>query len=353
MKCFDYVNFDASEIQGLAPFNREQSIIDIAEHLCAYREFGNKLVHDRKRKIQERKEYEDASDKTQTLIYREATNNVDVLLSDPSAGDLIPKEYWTNFGELIGSSLNIWSHPHLNLAFYKQLEILSEHKRSKYLVAIPCTVRKPYSSLQRTYRYTRLGRETGLFDTVVFSVIPVFLHPFDASTRYPFANYSWLHDRTSKDLDNLKILQSCRYFAEAVRYLGYEKIIFVHGIGLDSRIKCLKENWGFGDNTIIDVLRIPLYKKMHEFVFSTRELPEPKKIWGGPAKTRVLEASSVLIFLRDFFGKAIEPYISLSGCTLPDGMYEYAGYTREVAEETLAPLRLPDHPESSARTEIW
>lgn len=348
----NYSNMRDSEILNPNPFDFEKSVEIMARHQADFLlSCSNVDMDKKKRLIQNVKDFNGANNIKETEIYKKQEFLLKSIVEEPSAGDLIPKKHWRNSDEFIGSSLDIWSHPHLNYAFYKQLEMMSKMKRSKYLVVIPCTMRKPYSAVQRTQRYAKLSVKTGAFDAIVFSVIPVFVGPYDASTKYPFANYSWNHNATSPVLDNLKFLQSCRYFAEAVRMLGYEKLIFIHNGGLNERIEILKKVWRFSDDSILDPFQFPEYLRMFRFSFSTRELPEPKKFWDGVAKGRVLESSPISQFLVDYFGDIFRPHVKAGLARITDEMREYANYDHEKMKKVLAKHRLPET--KSSEIELW
>ena len=355
------INFNElyeSEIQNPNPFNIKESTLILGDHRADFLVSQDCSAYEpvlRKKKKQYVLDYKNAANKEDTELYADVQKQISDICNTLNADDLIPKKHWRNLNEFIGSSLDIWGHPHLNYAFYKQLEIMSKIKRSKYLFVIPCSMNKPYSSTRRVQGYMKISNETGLFDVLVFSVIPVFLAPYDASTKYPFSCYSWDHGKTSVPLDNLKYYQSCRYFAEAMRMLNYEKIIFCHNGSLDDRIDILKNDWKFSENNIIDIIKIPEYANAHRFKFSTGELPEPKKFWRGCAKTRFLESSAVALFLCDFFGSDIYPYLKSRSEGLTQTEKEYSGYNADKMQSYLSAYRIQNVKKDSndSNIELW
>ena len=282
-------------------------------------------------------DYKNAEDKTKTKLWAEQKEKFDGIVNHSRAGQLIPKEYWADFDELIGSAAKVCCHQHMIFAQARMLEILEKEKRSDILVAVPCSSTKPYSSVGRIQRFANCSRETRLFDLLVFSVNPIFVTPIDFTICYPFANYSDPDNVESKLWAEVMYNLSVKHMAEAVRRLGYRKIIVAHGGTLEPRIRYMRE-WGFGEQTLIDVFNIDLYHKACKFKFSSKELPEPKKFYKGMMKSRFLSGNEISCFMRDVFGPQVFPYFKTGWEHVENGVKEYAGYSEAKVKEIVDKL---------------
>lgn len=333
-------------------FDYEASATRFAIEQGMYRGFGGGPT---KYKNDMRKQFRETGIENikSTEAWNIGTKNVDKILSNPLAGDLIPKEHWDSFENLMGSSFDIWCHPHLHFAHYKQIDEMSKLDRSKYLVVLPCSAAKPYSQQQRYGRWIRSANQYRDFDVCIFSVIPTFVAPYDSSIRYPFANYSWLHDKTSPMLDSLKILQSVNLFVDAVRALGYTKLIFFHSGGLDDRVQLLRDRYKFSESTIIDVQKIPVYWDSHRYKFSTKELPEPKEFHRGMTKIRFIGGRAPSLFINDYFGSHQRGQFLQWWDDVDDNTKQFCGYTKSKINKLMKSLDAPSLGFKPDNIEIW
>lgn len=282
-------------------------------------------------------DYKNASDKTRTKLWVEQKEKFDGIVNNPRVGQLIPKEYWADFDDLIGSDCKVCSHQHMIFAQARMLEILEKEKTADIIVAVPCSTTKPYSSVGRLQRFINCSKETRLFDVLVFSVNPIFVTPIDFTICYPFVNYSSPYDTASAVWEQTMYGLSVKHMAEAVRRLGYKKIIVAHGGSLDARVQTMRE-WGFSEQTLIDVFNIDLYHKACKFKFSSKELPEPKKFYKGMMKSRFLSGNEISCFMRDVFGPQVFPYFKIGWEHVENDVKEYAGYSEAKVKEIVDSL---------------
>lgn len=333
-------------------FDREKSAIRFSQEQGMYRGFGGGPTG---YKNAMRKEFRNTpiEDIKKTEAWNIGATKLDEVLNNPHSADLIPKEHWDSFENLMGSSFDIWCHPHLHFAHYKQIDEMMKLKRSKYLVVLPCSAAKPYSQMQRYGRWVRASNDLRDFDVFIFSVIPTFIAPYDSSIRYPFANYSWLHDKTSPMLDSLKILQSVNLFVDAVRALDYSKLIFIHSGTLDDRIQLLKDRYKFSDESIIDITKLPIYYDAHRYKFSTQELPTPSEFYTGMIKMRLISGRSPSLFMNDFFGAHERKHFLQWWDEVDDNTKQFCGYSDAKIKKLMKSLGAPSCGSSAPNIELW
>ena len=277
-------------------------------------------------------EYKSAEDKRKTKLYFRQKEKFDRIISHSKVDRLIQKEYWTDFGEIIGSTGKVFCHPHMLFAQEKMIEIMTKKKRSDVLVATVCSLAKPYSSVMRLQRFINCSRDTGMYDFLVYSIIPIFITPVDFSVCYPFSAYSMEYHNTSDLMGDLGFRMGVKHLVETITRLGYKKVIFVHGGALDDKIKYLRE-WGFTDKTLVDVFHIDLYHRASQFEFSSGELPEPKQFYPGLVKSRFITGNAISCFMRDVFGPQAFPYFKTGWEHVEDNIKEYAGYSEAKVKE--------------------
>lgn len=331
-------------------FDYEKTLDVLATHEAEHLLFGGPQRPERKQEV---RDYNEATDKRSTQLYNRVKTRLDGILNNPEVEDYIPKEYWDDFEKLTGCSFYLWGHPHMNFAHLKQIEALEKIGPADTLVVTPCTHTKPYSNTNRFKRFIRCSKETRKFDFLAFSVVPTLVAPYDASSRYPLANYSWPVGEASPVLDELKCIQSSKNFFELVNVLKYKKIIFIHWDSLNDRLKVLNERyncWSFADSKnienrkgfeYIEVHKLPVYRDSHRFKFSTKELPIPNKFYTGVLKTRFIEGTAVSCFMRDYFGPEVYPYFMQSWDNVSQGEKEYGNYSPELVENLMKELRGP------------
>lgn len=124
--------------------------------------------------------------------------------------------------------------------------------------------------------------------------------------------------------------------------------------GLDDRINVLKEVWKFSDETILDIIKIPEYRDIHKFKFSTGELPEPKTFNWGIAKTRFLTSAAIGQFMMDLFGAAVQKYYCQTIQTITQAEKEFAKYDSSKMQEYLKKWRVSGSGSNdSCGIELW
>lgn len=323
----DYMGLTAGE-RECPPFDYEKALNNAAFLAAKYIEDYNPRTE---RTTRLKKEYENAENKKETEIYKNEKERLDKILAHSEVERLIPKSQWTDFTELVGHAIKVDAHPHVLFAQERMLQIAEKYKRADILVTSPCTASKPYSAVGRNQKFIKASRETGLFDYLISSTIPITLTPFDASVCYPFANYSTPDDpKLSSYIGNrLVTLLQCKNMAETIRRLGYKKVIFIHAGQLTPRVDYLKKVWHFDEKSLIEPYHYAMYYRASRFIFSTRELPEPKTFYSGAGITRFVGGSVVSCFMRDVFGPAVYPYFKMGWEDMDEKTKEYARYSEE------------------------
>ena len=145
----------------------------------------------------------------------------------PDDKDLIPRRYWCDFKELLGSNLNNESHPLWSLSHQLVKDNFIKHSDTMLLQA--CGNYKPYIDNQVYQITTKMHRE-GFFDLFVSSWE---LTPIDFSIFFPWRFYDWSHAKETPFMTRVCIDHEFRNVCDFVEYFGYKKIIIFSPGGND------------------------------------------------------------------------------------------------------------------------
>lgn len=284
-------------------------------------------------KIDWLREYDEAEDKSTTVLWKMEKEKFDRNINHIHADALIPREYWADFKTLIGPSVKICGHQHILFAIEKMIELSLKEKRAEILVVVPCSFAKPYSHVKQIEKIVNASKHTRLFDVMVASVFPATITPFDASVCYPCFCYSTPIEKISDMFCQIDERLISKHLVEIVRRLGYKKLIFVHRNENHHQVRHLKEEYGFPDNFIVEPYKIDLYRKAHFFKNSSMELPEPKRFYYGVIGSRWLISRVLNAFFRDIFGPRVYPYFPSGWAEMDPRILEYAGYSEEAVQK--------------------
>jgi hypothetical protein len=137
----------------------------------------------------------------------------------PDDKEFIPRKYWCDFKELLGSNLNNESHPLWSLSH----QIIKDNyiKHSDTMLLQACGNYKPYIDNQVYQGTLKLYRE-GYFDLFISSWE---LTPIDFSPFFPWRYYDWSHSKETPFMTRVCIDHEFRNVYDFVEYFKYKRII--------------------------------------------------------------------------------------------------------------------------------
>ena len=137
----------------------------------------------------------------------------------PDEEEFIPRKYWCDLRELLGSNLNNESHPLWSLSH----QILKDNfvKNSDTMLIQACGNYKPYID-NPVYRYALRLQRYGYCD---FFITSWELTPVDFSPFFPYRYYDWNHAKETPFMTKVCVDHEFRNIIDIVEYFGYKKII--------------------------------------------------------------------------------------------------------------------------------
>ena len=154
-------------------------------------------------------------------------SRIDLMPLVPDEFEFIPREYWCDFKELLGSNLNNESHPVWQLSHRVIKDNYIKHSDTMLLQA--CGNYKPYID-NPIYQYTLKKYREGYFDLFVSSweLVPIDFSPF-----FPWRFYDWSHAKETPFMTDCCITHEVRNIADFVSHFGYKRIIIFAPGGSD------------------------------------------------------------------------------------------------------------------------
>lgn len=159
----------------------------------------------------------EAKEYTREQIIDYAKNKMMKLVPDEE--ELIPRRYWCDFKELLGSNLNNESHPLWSLSHQLVKDNYVKHSDTMLLQA--CGNYKPYIDNLVYQKSIKLYRE-GYCDLFVSSWE---LTPIDFSMFFPWRYYDWSHAKETPFMTRVCIDHEFRNVCDFVEYFGYKRIV--------------------------------------------------------------------------------------------------------------------------------